>query len=199
MANFTPEDIQKLDEKVKEVGAHLGLKFDEEYPLTRENGWNYYAHLKNGHAFLTFQYGGYHHPNRWEVSGGFPSYKGQSTGPYGKNFSITLSGEKTPEKIAKDIKSRLMLGYLPALEKAEKALAEAIKYHTGKLESIRKVARFLGVDEPTEDRQVIYPSSNIPGLAGVYKIESYDENEIKFEVKTTPEKTIKILTLLMED
>lgn len=200
MDKFTSELIEKLDGVVKAVGAHLGLKFDEEWASKRETGWNYHAYLTNGHTSLSLQYGDYKNPNRWVISGDFPRYKGEYMKPYGENFQIAVSGEKPAEKIAKDIKSRLLPDYLGALAKAEECLEKTTKYHAGKLEAIRKVARFLEVPEPEEGKEVIYLSFDKELLGShVYKIESYDESSVKFDVETSPEKAIRILQILMEN
>lgn len=194
---MTPEEVEIINSLVRRVGDLLGFKFDEEKAIEQETDWRYFAYLYNGSVRLSFEYDEYKKIKRWKISGIFPRYKGESLGPYGKRFSISVSGNKNIEKIAKDIKSRLLPEYLAEIAEAEIRLEKIIKYHKGMHESICKVARYLGLPEPEEGKEVIYPSyeKEIFGTR-VYKIEADSENSVKFEISTSSEKAIRILEIL---
>lgn len=100
---------------------------------------------------------------------------------------------KCPEKIAKNIQGRLLPEYEKQLEEVLTRIESANKYYAGKMNQILKIADFLGVVRPTDDsRTTLYPGNE----KGVYRIESYSDKEVKFEVQVDADRAIEILKIL---
>ncbi len=202
--SLTPEQIkvlddQVLDDQVRGVATHLGWEFDEEYATKHERGWGYYSQLKNGMKALGFSTGDYKFKDRWSIRAIFPrDDKGQLNTAY--NFKwpeMTVSMAKTPEQIAKNIKSRLIPEYERQLAEVLIKIESSNRYHSGKLAQIIKVATYLGLPTPTDDnRMSLYPGHETCNGHGVHRIEAYSEDKVKFEVEIGADKAIEILKLL---
>ncbi len=200
---LTKEQVVQWDEQVKEIGKSLGMEFDQQEIEKREYGptgglWNYRSQLKNGTKRISFHTGDYKHKDRWQIHAEFPrDAHGQLNTAYNTKWpEITVSMTKEAEKIAKDIKSRLLPEYELQLAETIKRNEEADNYRNGRLRAMQTIADFLGVPRPTNDQQAnIYPERGCE-LVGVYKIEPYSEGKIKMDVECSPEKAIEILKLL---
>lgn len=191
----TPEYLKEMDDKVREIGKHLGMEFDHEYADKQERNWNYWSQLKNGNKVISFHTGGYKFIDRWRISVSFPrDARGQAqTGYNVKCPEINISMGKSSEKVAKDIKSRLLPEY-------EKQLADVLvrnessnRYAEGRMRQICEIADFLGQKRPEDDnRLALYPMLG----KGVYKIEPYSQEHVKFDVECPADKAIEILKIL---
>lgn len=187
------EQITLWDAKVKEIGKFLGMEFSAR---TDEREWNYYSYLKNGNKVLCFHAGD---KDRWMISVDFPrDAKGQMQTGYGDaRLEITVSMAKCAEKIAKDIKSRLIPEYEAQLVKVLERIEKANAYAAGRLAQIRKVAEFLGVDEPKDDEKrnaIIYLGHE---QKGIYSIEAYGKEKVKIkDIEVSAELAIEILKVV---
>ena len=190
----TPEYLKVMDDRVREIGKHLGMELDEK-ECAKERYWNYLANLKNGNKVICLSTGQYKFKDRWHISGSFPrDNKNQSQTEYNVKLpDITVAMNKTPEKVAKDIKARLLPKYEAQLAKVLVRIESSNKYHADKLACVQKIAGFLNVEVPTDDyRMALFPQ----GQRGVYKIEPYSDGKVKFDVEVDADKAIEILKIL---
>lgn len=193
--NFTPEQLKEMDGKVQEIGKFLNMDLDEEATRRRERDWNYFAELKNGTKMLSFHTSDYKLKDRWQIRAEFPrDNKGQLQTGYNDPWpEITVSMSKTPEKIARDIKSRLLPEYEAQLEKVIVRNETSNKYHAGRLAMMQKIAEFLGMPKPDDDtKSDLFPEYE----KGVHRITACSEDKVKFDVEVSPEKAIEILKIL---
>lgn len=136
---------------------------------------------------------------KWRVtiSGGFPrTAKGEYIRPYKydeRPHEITVSGEKTPEQIAKDIENRFMPRYRELLANVKKQIESADNY----MYTTKKTLRALGrsVDEAEEDSKEFHVS--FKGGYGHVKAsgENVSINLTSLDVQTAK----KILALLPKE
>lgn len=190
----TPEYLRKMDDKVREIGKYLGMEFDEEYAQKHERDYNYWSHLKNGTKGISFHTSDYKLKDRWQIRAEFPrDDKGRLNTGYNQKWpEITVAMSKGPEKIAKDIKSRLLPGYEKQLADVIARNESANRYVEGRLTQICKVADFLGMERPDDDSKTLYP----PSEKGVYRIAAYSDNSVKFEVEVDADRAIEVLKIL---
>ncbi len=194
---LTKEQVIQWDDQVQEIGKFLGMEFDEEYAQKHERDWNYWGQVKNGNKVISFHTADFKLKDRWQIRAEFPrDAKGQIQTAY--NFKwpeITVSMTKEAEKIAKDIKSRLLPEYELQLAETIKRNEAADNYRNGRLRTMQMIADFLGVKSPDDDQgATIFPERGHE--MGVYKIEPYSDNRVKMDVECSPEKAIEILKLL---
>ncbi len=192
---ITKEQIWRWDDQVREIGRHLGMEFDEEYAQKNERNWAYRSHLKNGNKTIAFHSGEYKFKDRWQIRAEFPrDAKGQTQTAYNfKRPEITVAMSKPAEKIARDIKSRLLPEYGTALKDVLARIESSNKYSAGRMDQIGRVADFLGMPRPTDDsRETIYPG----GDRGVFSIHPVSDNRVKFAIEVDASVAIEILKLL---
>ncbi len=192
---LTPEELQKLDDQVREIGKYLGMEFDQEYADRGERDWNYWAELKNGDKKISFNcdHPGLVNKCRFFIRGEFPRDKrGQIHTRYDDPWpKITIAMDRGPEKIAKAIQSRLMPEYERQLAVALENNLKSDAYHDGRLLTLHAVAYYFGVSLPEDDNQAIYPEMGI----GIYKIEAVSEG-VKFDVACSVDKALQIFDIL---
>ncbi len=191
---LSPEDLQKLDDQVREIGTHLRMAFVEGYANRHERDWNYRAELKSGNKRISFSTSDYKIAARFAIRGEFPRDKrGQvHNGGYNAKWpEITVAMDRGPEKIAKAIQSRLMPEYERQLAFALENNLKSDAYHDGRLKALRAVTEYFGQPPPRSDEEAIYPEMG----RGIYKIEAVSEG-LKFEVSTTVEKALQIFKIL---
>lgn len=70
--SITLEQVNGLDDKVREIGKFLGMEFDEEYAQKHERDWAYWGQLKNGNKIISFHTGDFKIKDRWQIRGEFP-------------------------------------------------------------------------------------------------------------------------------
>jgi hypothetical protein len=100
---------------------------------------------------------------------------------------------KGPERIARDIKGRLLPEYEEQLKMVLARIESANKYYADKMNQIFKLADFLGMVRPSDDsRTTLYPDHK----RGVYSIESYSDKAVKFTVEVDADKAIEVLKIL---
>ena len=135
-----------------------------------------------------------------------PCYPETQKGRFGKVYQrydekgrmkITVSENKTPEQIARDIQKRFLPPYLEKLQKAVIHIQKIDEYETKKMACLKKVADYLGEDvaTPSLKNPRIYSSS----VKGLYVITADSNMMIRFEVEVTPEKAIEIIKILEEE
>ncbi len=192
---ITKEQIKEWDDQVREIGALLGMAFDEDYAEKAERGWAYWSQIKNGNKLISFHTSNYELQNRWQIRAEFPrDAKGQTQTAY--NFKwpeITVAMSKPAEKIARDIKSRLLPEYGTALKDVLARIESSNKYSAGRMDQIGRVADFLGIPRPADEaRMILYPERQ----RGIYRIEASADTAVKFEVVVNADRAIEILKLL---
>ncbi len=190
---LTPKQLKEMDDKVREIGKFLDMEFDKEGASKRKRGWNYWAELKNGKKTRSFHTSDFELQGRWEIRAEFPrDNKRQLQTIYGDHQpEITVSMNKSAEKIARDIKSRLLPEYESQLVEVLARIESSNKYEAGKLATKKKIVDFLGVSIH-EANGCLYPD----GQRGVYKIEANSEKTVKFDVEVGADKAIEILKIL---
>lgn len=112
---------------------------------------------------------------------------------YGKSVDISMSTSKTPEQIAKGLKSRFLALYLPELETHRERVRTADEYEANKKAMMQKVADYFGVE--INDNGKVYPPVSQP----VYCIESRSENFLEFKVECSADQAIKVFEALKEE
>ncbi len=190
---LTTEDLQKLDDQVREIGKYLGMEFDQEYVDRQEREWNYWAELKNGNKRISFNTSDSKIAGRFLIRGEFPKDKrGQTHRDYNAEWpKITVAMDRGADKIAKAIQSRLLPEYEKQLAVALERIARSDAYHDGRLMALRAVAEYFGQCMPGDDDKAIHPEMGL----GIYKIEATSEG-IKFDVDTSVEKALQIFQIL---
>ncbi len=192
---LTTEELQKLDDQVREIGKYLGMEFDQEYADRQERDWNYWSRLKSGDKKISFASGSYKMEGRFIIRGEFPKDKrGQIYHKYNSKWpEISVAMDGTSEKIARAIQTRLLPEYESQLVAALENNLKNDAYREGRLKTLQSVAEYFGVPLPKDDDKAIYPEMG----RGIYKIEAcYDG--VKFEVSTSTEKALQIFEILKE-
>lgn len=200
---LTPEDLNELDHRVKEIGKHLGMEFDQEDADRQERDWNYRAILQCIPKRISFSLKDYgqSYADRFVIRGEFPrDKKGQlHNNTYRDKWpEITVAIDRGPEKIAKAIQGRLMPEYERQLATALENIKKSDAYHAGRLQILRSVAEYFGQAMPEEDDKAIYPPTGAHW--GIYKIEAgCDSGEVKFELFCSLKKALQIFDILKAD
>lgn len=181
-------DKQTFNEKMETVSKILGYQWKP----YEERGDNYGHLTSSGQIKISAGNADYKLKGRIQFSSCYPQSKnGYPQWSYGDKIEITVSADKTPEQISRDIEKRFLPTYLKNLQIVIEKTQKADKYDADKLAAIKKVADHLQIEiSENRDRLNIYPE-----IKEVYHIEAYSDTEVKFEVKTTPEKAIEIMDL----
>ncbi len=111
-------ETQEFKTKVIAIGA--ALKMSVTFGTDEDMRWNKWAHfIGSDGQEIRVQNGDYKTKGRFDFSGCFPRNERGEYQHYGTAPSITVTVEKSPEQIARDIERRLMPEYLLKLKKTQ--------------------------------------------------------------------------------
>jgi len=133
---------------------------------------------------------------RVKISGDYNSYC--KFLPYNKEKTeITVSPDKTPEKIAKDIHSRLLPAYQKQLKEARERKQSNDDYEANKKAMLEDVATFIPSPNIKED--LVYgknPSLTVK-FTTIFNFENDTHKDgFELEVSLTPDKMKKVLAVI---
>jgi hypothetical protein len=191
MERLTPEEIQRLDDRMAQIGGLIGYQIDHARNVKYERYWNYLCFMRNGYKGMHFSIRD--EKDRLSVSGEYPKdEKGHDGMPYGENPpKISVSLSKRNEQIVADIKRRFLPAYEALFQKVQERVDRSNEFDKKKRGQIATVAEYLGMEVPKEDEQCLYLHK-----WGVYRIVPYSENTVKFEVEVDAKIAIKVLEVL---
>jgi hypothetical protein len=180
---------QAFNHKMEAIAKCLGYQWE----LYKERGDNYGHLIGSDQIKISAENGDYKLKGRIQFSSCYPQPKsGYAEYDYRDRIEITVSVDKTSEQIARDIQKRFLPAYLTNLQIIFERTQKSDKYEADKLATIKKVADHLQVEVPKDrDRLSIFPD-----MKEIYHIEAYSDTEVKFEIKTTPERAIEIIEIL---
>lgn len=115
--------------------------------------------------------------------------------------TITVSRDKSPEKIARDIERRVLPLYLPALADVKKRVAVQNEYIENKMATALDMALAFGDDRYAERVDRHHGSvGSVPTICGKHaRAEVRTDKSVEIEITTTPEVAVKIAKLLAKE
>jgi hypothetical protein len=186
---------EKRERETKECEAFQGIIQGVAPLLTINGNWSYEPStngketcylIGRGDAKIWVKLNQWIKPNRIVLSSFYPNYRGQVS--Y-KHFEITVSANKEPAKIARDIENRLLPDYLPELERVIERIKRTKEYEENKANQIKMIADHFGLE--------VHENGNIyPRWDSIRSIKSYSEDKVQFEIECSAELAIKMLDLL---
>jgi hypothetical protein len=179
--------------KVSEVAKVLGMQIAEH----EDYGWNHREIVGDNSISISVSNPTYPkaEENKLRFHGNFPhGTHGSHYGAYNAKNEISVSADKSVERIAKDIQHRLLPDYLEALNKALEAKKVTEDREAKEIANLKKLADYFGVELTNRgaDGKMIWVSH--PLLDS--KIKVYDEDRVEFTLRLNPDATIRVFDFL---
>jgi len=192
---------QAFYSKMNEVAKSLGMKM-EEY----EERYDNFCYLVGDNEIkLCISNGNYpkNAESKLKIYPSYPRAKSGSLWSRDHNVEINVSSVKTSEQIARDIQKRFLPAYLTNLEIIKKWNKESDDYQENKANAIKEVADHFKWELTGQDKDRCYVpfvnENEKDEFKGLYQIKAYDAENVKFELKVSPQMAIRIIELLREE
>jgi hypothetical protein len=145
-------------------------------------------------ARLYFRPEGYREWKRYSIVGSYPD--GTRDAYRAEHFSITVSCEKSPEKIAGDIARRLLSKYLPELAKAREAVARHQDREAAADALAAELAAIIGTEASgTSRRRSFSGPHRVPGFL---RVEVRSGDSVNLDGSVPPEIARELMRLLAD-
>ncbi len=191
---------QELHDLAKKIAPLIGYEYDEKASRNYDGGLME-PHLSsaNGAIYIhAISYGA--QKGRLSIAVSWPVGKNHQNffvSEYrrnGRTSRITANAKKTPEQIAKDLKSRLLPDAESLWQEAVKDMNSAQNYQDGKIAAMKKVAGLLGKSTDERDFQRDSQSWYVSNANSRYdKVTVHSATSIKVEIDADLENVEKII------